>query len=113
MTSILEKMRKARESVVESCGHRFTIRRPTDLEVQELQARDGGMTIRNSLRFVVGWDLKEIDLVPGGAPDDVPFDQSVFTEWAEDKPAVWPDILEALKDSYFAHVNKLESEAGN
>ena len=113
MGALAEKIRKARQSAVSSCGHRFTIRRPTHLEVLELQQADGGLTIRNVLRFVVGWDLKESDLIPGGVGDPAPFDVEAFEEWAADHPDAWADIMKGVASAYQSHAAKLEEDAGN
>ena len=113
MSTLLEKMRKARESVIETGGHRYTIRRPTDLQIVEMEARDGGLSLRNALGFVIGWDLEEIDLVPGGTTERVPFDPELFMEWISDKPADWGNIMQALRSAYRKHEEQMEQAKGN
>ena len=49
---LADKIRKARESTVEVGGYTFTVRRPTDLEMFELQ---GSVSAGRLLPFVVGW----------------------------------------------------------
>ncbi|TVO75140.1 hypothetical protein [Sedimenticola selenatireducens] len=113
MHPLIEKMRRAREKVVETGGHRFTIRRPTHLQIIEARAASGGTTVRSALGYVVGWNLTEIDLVPGGAPDPVPFDETLFIEWVEDKPVIWGDLIQEIQNAYADHVKKMEEAEGN
>lgn len=107
MADLLAKMRKAREVAVEVDGRRFTVRRPTDMEAARL-ANSGDL-----LDFVVGWDLKEIDLVPGGTPDPVAFDAGLFREWVADRPELWQPLTDAVREAYAAHVRQREDRAKN
>lgn len=106
--SLVEKMRKAREQVIELEGHRFTIRRPTDAEVA---CGPGPMDL--VYQYVVGWDLKEIDLFPGGSPVEAAFDAEVWREWVADQPTLWAPIFEAVQKAYSDHAAKLEDTAKN
>lgn len=103
MAGLADKIRKARESTVESGGFKFTIRRPTDAEAVAL---GDVSTVQLLGRFVVGWNMKEIDLLPGGSPIDAPFDAEAFTEWVSDQPDVSLELSKAVVDSYKAHVQK-------
>lgn len=107
MADLIARMRKARELDVEAGGRRFTVRRPTDMEAARLA--NGG----DLLDFVVGWDLKEIDLVPGGGPDPVPFDGALFREWIADRPDLWQPVTDAVREAYAAHVRQREDRAKN
>jgi len=113
MSALAERIRKSRQTVVETLGHRVTGLRPSHLEVLEMQQADGGMNLRNCLKFVIGWDLKESDLVPGGVGEDVPFDTDAFVLWAEDNPQAWGDIMQGIVGAYQKHAAKLEADAGN
>lgn len=113
MSKYRDKLRKARESIVEAGGWKFTIRRPTDMEVVELHT-NGGMTLRNTLPFVVGWNLTELDLgVPGGSNDPADFDAEDFAYWIEDQPGLWGDLMQAIQSAYQAHADKREASAKN
>lgn len=107
MSALLEKLRRCRESVVEAGGHQFTIRRPTEAEQAELHF--GGKTSLLDLvrRFVVGWDLQELDLVPGGSPVAVPFDPEVWAEWVNDQPDLWKPISDGVLDAIRTHREKV------
>lgn len=99
---IIEKLQKARERQVFAGGIGFTVRRPTDLEMIDIN-RDG-MAQRDILRrFVLNWDAKEIDLLPGGTPKAVAFDAELFMEWVSDKPDCWAPLIEAIVDGYRQH----------
>lgn len=99
--SLIEKLKKSRETAVEVEGFRFTIRRPTDQEATTLKK---ATYIEIAQRFVVGWaGVKEIDLVPGGNPVETPFDADVWREWCADRPDFWQPISGAVMDAYRLH----------
>lgn len=99
--SLIDKIKKARETAVEVEGFRFTIRRPTDQEAVNL--RDVTF-IEIAQKFVVGWfGVKEIDLFPGGNPVEVPFDGEVWREWCADHPEFWQPVSSAVLDAYKKH----------
>ena len=100
--TIIEKLQKARERQVTACGINFTVRRPKDLEM--IVINHDGMSQEDILRrFVLDWDAKEIDLLPGGTPKAVAFDTELFIEWVSDKPECWAPLIEAIIDGYRQH----------
>lgn len=111
MSTLIDKLRKAREQKVEVGGHSFTVRRPTDLEAMSLRAASG---VADLLPFVVGWEaVREIDLVPGGSAVPVAFDAAVCAEWLADRPDLLEPLVEAILAGYRAHVAALEAAAKN
>jgi hypothetical protein len=99
--SLVNKLRKSRESGIEVSGFNFTIRRPTDQEAINLRAVT---FIEIAQRFVVGWSgVKSIDLVPGGDGAEVPFDADLWKEWCADRPDFWEPISTAVLDAYQKH----------
>lgn len=109
--TLIEKIRKARESSVELSGFVFKFRRPTDEEAVTL----GRMTFIDVCRhFVTGWEkVKELDVIPGGGPEPVPFDAELWGEWLADRPDFWQPLQKAILDSYRAHSKKRDAEAKN
>lgn len=115
--SLVEKIRKARQSVVkvgEGGKWSITITRPTDMDVVEMQTA-GRLSLQDILRrFVVGWSgVRELDLIPGGSPEPVAFDSALFLEWIADKPTLWAPLNEAILGAYRAHEADLEDAAKN
>lgn len=111
MSKLAEKIRRARERVVPDIdGHTYTIRRPTDEDVLFGKVGPGLGMVR---AYVIGWDFKELDLVPGGGPEAVPFDAEAWGEWVADKPAVWDRLSDAIVGLYKEHVATLEADAKN
>lgn len=109
--SLVDKIRRAREQIVEVGGYRFTVRRPTDLEM--IEAR-GEFRPRWGLQFIVGWDgVTEADIIPGGSPVPVPFDAAVCAEWLTDRPDLLTPLIEAAMRAYVAHVDTLENARKN
>jgi hypothetical protein len=108
--ALIDKIRKGRESRVESGGYTFTVRRPTDLEMLELGQ---AVPVSSLFKFVSGWNVKECDVVPGGGGDQVPFSQALFQEWIADRPDLWTDITQAIVEAYKAHETALGEAAKN
>ncbi len=111
--SLVEKMRKAREQVVEAGGFAFTIRRPTQLEMIELSAspRSKGRAV---LPFVVGWSgVTGLDVVPGGDPLPLEFDPAVRDEWLTDRIDLLKPLSDAIFDAYTAEETRREDAKKN
>lgn len=113
--SIVDKIRKARQSLVEIGGHKLTITRPTAADIDARPGRD--KTTREHLQywcqFVVGWDLTEIDLLPGGAPDPVPFSRDALIEWIADREDDWSPLISSIRDAYLRFQERKEAESKN
>jgi hypothetical protein len=108
--ALIEKLRKAREFGVAVNGNTYTVRRPTHADVINLPAANAIDFVH---RFVVGWDLTEMQVVPGGGPDPVPFDPELWSAWVDDRPDVWEPIAKALLDAYRLHAEAREGELKN
>ena len=108
--SLIDKIRKARETGVEAGGRKFTIRRPTDEEAMTF-GKSGLLEIVK--KFVIGWELTELDLIPGGGPDKVTFDAALFAEWVADQPEVWEPLGTAILEAYKAHTDKRDASVKN
>jgi len=107
---LIEKLRRSREFGVLVNGKTYTVRRPTDADVVNIP---GASAIDFVHRFVVGWDLTEMDVIPGGGPDPVPFDADLWAAWVDDRPDVWEPIAKALLDAYRAHAESREESRKN
>lgn len=108
--ALIEKLRKSREFVVEAGGYKFTARRPTDVDAIELSGIGPADFVR---RFVIGWNLCELDVVPGGGPEPVEFDADLWSEWVADRPDLWEPIAVPIMDAYRRHVEGREAAAKN
>lgn len=108
--SLIDKIRKAREVEIEAGGHRFTVRRPTDEEAFSFSQYN---LIEVVKKHVIGWDLKEIDIIPGGDGAPVTFDREVFCEWVSDNPDVWEPLGTAILEAYKAHAEKRNNTVKN
>lgn len=102
--SLVEKLKRARESWTTVGKFEFLVRRPTALEGAEL-ARSGPRA--QLAAAVVGWKgVTEQDLVPGGTADPVPFDAEVFVEWVSDRPEILLALTTAINDAVAAYAAK-------
>ena len=110
--TLIEKIRKARELMVEVNGHQFTIRRPTDEEAINFSSESFGLVDIVKL-FTVGWNLTELDLIPGGGGEPVKFDHALFCEWVADQPIIWQPLGEAIMKAYSDHAAKREDAKKN
>lgn len=108
--ALIAKLRKAREFTVEVGGHKFTARRPTDVDAIELA---GIAPVEFVRRFVIGWDFAELDVIPGGGPDPVTFDPELWAEWISDRPDLWEPLAIPIMDAYKRHVDEREAAAKN
>jgi hypothetical protein len=99
--SLIEKIKKARQSKVTIEKITFVIARPTELDLALNGARFG-INVREVLsKYVVDWEgMTELELVSGGMPDAVSFSTALFMEWVEDKPEYWSPLATAIKESY-------------
>lgn len=96
MSELGEKQRLVRETGVELDGHSYTVRIPNQLEMEDLYESLNGRILtaaRLARAFTVGWNLKEIDLIPGGRPVPAKFEPDVFNEHLGDNH---PALAEAL-----------------
>lgn len=108
--SLIDKIRKARETTVTINGKTWTIRRPTDEEAAQF-GQSGLLDMVK--RFVIGWELIELEIVPGGGPEKVQFDSALFAEWVADQPEVWEPFGTAILDAYKAHAEKRDAAVKN
>lgn len=99
---------KSRERNVEAGGHTFTIRRPKAADMVH------GMTkIDLVRRFTVGWNLKNIDLVPGGTPEPEPFDAELWADYLEDHDDLWGPLFDAIYGMWTEHLAAREAAEKN
>jgi hypothetical protein len=110
--SLIDKIRKAREVGVEVNGKSFTIRRPTDEEALRI-GRDNADMLAIVKIFTIGWNLAEIDVIPGGTDVKLPFESELFAEWISDQPEMWEPLAVAIMNAYKAHADKRESAVKN
>jgi len=113
MSSLLiAKLKKSRETQVEAGGFNFTVRRPTDMQIADMRGQDikQGDILE---RFVVDWSgIKELDIIPGGSPMEIPFESAVFMEWVADHPELWVDLCQAVITAYESHQARLTIKVG-
>jgi hypothetical protein len=110
---LLQQLRKQRElKVVITDRLSVTARRPTDLQMTELQ-RDGRFGDLGQ-KFVIGWEgFTEDDIVGGGGTDKVAFDADLWSDFYADHPEHWEKIAIAILDAYQAHAKATEDASKN
>lgn len=110
MSALSDRIRRARESQVEAGGFVFTIIRPTHADRETLS---GIRQVEFVARFTTGWNLKEIDLVPGGSPVDALFDTEALREWVADQPEILEALVKAIVDAFHAYAQKKDTAEKN
>ena len=101
MTSLSEKIQRARESRVPHGKHVFVVRRPTELQVSKWLSRRDAVEL---LDYVVDWEgVTEGDLVNGGDPHPVPFDHAALVEWASDCSDLFAALTGAVLQAWEQH----------
>lgn len=116
MSALADKMRRARECAVEYGGHRYTVRIPTQGELEDLHERLEGQRLtprRVALAFTVGWSLKEIDLIEGGRPTDAPFDADAVAEHLNGNADLCNALFSAISDGIAARTSQREDDQKN
>lgn len=109
--SLIQKIRASRESTVEVGGAKFIIRRPTEAEQSEYFGDQAVSSLEVIRRCVCGWNLQEIDVVPGGNPVPLEFSQELWAEYVDDHRELWQPIFDAIIDSIVADRKKREDAA--
>lgn len=108
---LVEKLRRSREQRIEVGGYVFIVRRPTDMEMIELQ---GKINTSALLQFVCGWEgVTELDIIPGGNPTPAEFSQELASEWLRDRPDLWGAVVDAVIGAYNRHAAELEERLKN
>lgn len=108
--SLADQIRAAREQWVTVGGHEFRIRRPTAYQV----ATDIKTPIDKLRHCVVGWKLKELDLIGSAGGGAVPaFDIEALIEWAQDRVDVFVGLVEAIDKTVADHFKHREAAEGN
>lgn len=106
-----------REERVEVEGRAFTLRRLGDLSVARLRekcARDGSAFVVELLRqTVVGWEMDEAGLYPGGGDSPVEFSTDLFMTWVEDQPEAFSGLADKALDQLTARRAAREASAKN
>jgi hypothetical protein len=100
MSDLADRIRASREQWVTAGGFKFNIRRPTLLQLSRFEESED--KARSLLTCVVGWEVPEKDIVPGGGGKVPPFDSEAFREWVEDRP----DVLNELSTQITALISK-------
>lgn len=108
--TLLERMQKARERDVTVDGRRYTIRRPTDADAIAMTSR---APLDFARAFVVAWDVREMDLVPGGTDAPAPFSPELWRAYVDDRPQLWEPLAVAVLDEYRRHVKERGDDEKN
>jgi hypothetical protein len=108
MASLIERIHAAREQWVDAGGSRWLIRRPTLYEFTRLR-QDTADLLRAT---VVGWELRELDLVPGGTDQVAAFDPQAALEYLEDRPEAYTAVLDAIYTAVSAFMQAKDAAAG-
>ena len=108
--ALIEKILRAREQAVTVGERTFTIRRPTDADAVGMSSMQPFDFVR---KFVVGWNLTELDVIPGGSAEPVAFHPELWAEWIVDRPDLWTPLATAIFDAYAAHADKRKAAEKN
>lgn len=103
MQSLIGRLRASRETIVEAGGWKFTIRRPTGMALARSESSDA--LLRSA---VIGWEIPEHEVVPGGGPEPAKWDVDACMEFLEDRPTLYSEILDRINEIVGAYVEKLK-----
>ena len=108
--SLIDKRLKSREQQVDADGHVYTIRRPTAAQMVRMAE---GTRLDLVRECIVGWNLKHLDLYPGGDPVACEFDVVLWADWLDDHPDIWAPLADAIIASISAHREQLDAAVKN
>lgn len=102
MSVLSEKMRKAREKIVEAGRYKLTVLRPTDFDIMVFNRSHNVPDLLKAV--VVGWEgVKEIDLYPSGDANPVDFDAEACAAWLVDNTDLLAPVLDDALERYSQH----------
>jgi hypothetical protein len=107
---VLEKRLKGREQKTTVGAHTYTHRRPTAAHMAKLA---DGTRLELVRECVVDWDLKHLDLYPGGDPVACPFDADLWSDWLDDNPEIWSPLADAITQQITQHREAVTEAAKN
>lgn len=107
--SLVEALRKSRETIVTSGAFEFTIKRPTDYDAVKFAKME---QLEILTEFVEGWNVKEIDVVPGGTSEVAPFSKELFKEWIKEDLMLWSPLIEQIQSAYIDHKKAKDDALG-
>jgi len=107
--SLVDALRKSREKIVKSGEFEFTIKRPTDYDAVKFAKME---QLEILTEFVEGWNVKEIDIVPGGTNEIAAFSKELFKEWIKDELNIWPELIEQIQTAYLDHKKAKDDALG-
>lgn len=119
---LIKRLLAQREFSVEvAAGKQIRLRRPAEMDVMGMiQRGDDGKVVglaadlADVKRFAVGWEgIAELDLVPSGASDPVPFDADLFAVLIEDRRDWCAKCCQALVDKVLDHEGLQREARGN
>lgn len=111
MSAVADKLRAARETTVDVGKFKFRVRRPTELEMIELQGRAKGRAV---LPYLIGWvGVTTLDMMPGGDAHPLDYDAAVAYEWLTDRLDLLQPLADGVFAAYDAHEKSREAAAKN
>lgn len=106
--SLIERLKKQRELVLDVDEFKFTLSRPTDLDIIELRGQDLPQS-QILKRYVKDWGgMTEAQIIPGGTPEKIEFDSELFIEWIADKPNLIRSLVHEIVTAYQTHSVSLD-----
>jgi len=134
--SLIDKLKKSRQTNVDVDGKIFTITRPTPMQAMIwLTGIDGNplsqedakkffdehFSLHNDVwrklaqdaieKFVVDWPgMQEIDIIPGGVGAPVAFDNDLFLLWVQDHPATVTQLGYKIFESWLNYLSAQEAD---
>lgn len=100
MSKLGDKLRKARESIIEARDAKFIIRRPTPADMLDFRLRAAELGPRYLLRYVIGWEgVTEGHMLVGGDPHPLDFDADALAEWVSDDLALYNELIGAILEA--------------
>lgn len=114
--TLINAIKKARQSRTTIGKYTFTIRRPTVQEYLQYRTPDNKIFIpvEDLDKFVSDWSgVTGLDLASSADGDPVPFDAELFMLWIVDHPDIWSALINAVLAAFNSYIAAREEDAKN
>lgn len=110
-----QRQLEAKQRDVEIEGFTFKIQRPDHVEFWQLKEATKsldpiGIWRYYIRRFVVGWNLKTLDVIKGGDASIAPFSADVLETWLGDRPDVYGKLVDAVYQFYNEYWDQINAD---
>lgn len=114
--TLINAIRKSRQSRVTAGKYTFTVRRPTVQEYLGYRTPDNKIFIpvEDLSKFVTDWSgVTGTDIASSADGSPVPFDADLFMAWVVDYPDIWTALINGVVQAFNSYIAARDDNAKN